>query len=126
MSTEMTKRQENELEEVSERPSVRPPVDIFENRDEYLVVADVPAVAKDDLGIHLEDGRLTIEGRVGEDLGENALEREFRLFNYRRTFDLPETVDRNKVTAELKQGVLRLHLPKIDAVKPRQIRVTAG
>lgn len=127
MSTELAKRaRDQQLETVNERPTMRPAVDIYENHDEYLVVADLPAVNKDRLNIHLVDSQLTIEGEVGEEESGNALEQEFRFINYRRSFELPEFVDRNRVTAELKHGALTLHLPKSDAVKPKQIEVRAG
>jgi HSP20 family protein len=126
MSTEMTKRESTEMEATSERPTIRPAVDIYENTDEYLMIADMPAVAKEDLNIHLSDSQLTIEARVGSEAGDNAVQREFRLADYRRSFELPEFVDRGKVAAELDSGVLTLHLPKLDQVKPRQIEVKAG
>ena len=69
---------------------------------------------------------MTIEGSVGSDLTEDALEREFRPANYRRSFELPEFVDREKVSAQLDQGVLTLHLPKAEAVKPRRIEIRPG
>ena len=126
MSTDMVKRDESQLENVSERPSVRPPVDIFENVEEYLVVADMPGVTKDALDIRLETDQLTLCGRVAEeDLG-TAVEREYRLVDYQRTFQLPNVINRDKVSAELKNGVLTLHLPKVDAVKPRRIEVKAS
>ncbi len=127
MSKELSKREnEQNIEAVNQRPAVRPAVDIYENREEYVVIADLPAVSKDELSIHLDESQLTIEGTVGQEANENALEREFRLVNYRRSFELPEHVDRNKVSAELKNGVLNLHLPKTEAVKPKQIEVRAG
>jgi len=124
--TELATREAQELESVNERPSIRPTVDIYENSDEYLVVADLPAVDRDRLNINIEDSRLTIEGTVGGEPAENAIAREFQLVSYRRSFELPEFVDRDKVAAELKHGVLTLRLPKTDAVKPRQIEVRAG
>lgn len=123
MSTEMTT---HEGESVSERATIPPAVDIYENSNEYLVIADLPAVAKDDLSIHLEDSQLTIEGKVGSEPGDNAVERELRLVDYRRTFELPRFIDREQVSAEFTNGVLSLHLPKADAVKPRRIEVRAG
>ncbi len=126
MSTELSTKDNRRLETVSEHPTVRPPVDIYENRDEYLVVADLPGVDKDRLDIQLVDSQLTIEGQVGEEAGEHTIEREFRLINYRRSFELPEHVDRQKVAAKLENGVLTLHLPKSEAVKPKRIQVQAG
>jgi len=126
MSTEMVKREEEQLENVSERPSVRPPVDIYESREEYLVVADLPGVNGDALEIDLDADRLTLRGKTAEASFGQAIEREFRLLDYARTFQLPNVVDRAKVAAELKNGVLTLRLPKVDAVKPRRIEVKAG
>ncbi len=127
MSTELVKRDDStELENVNEKPTVRPAVDIFENDDEYLVIADIPAVSKDALTIHLDGERLTIEADVGDDIATDAVAREFRLMSYRRSFAVPDTIDRDKVSAELDCGVLHLHLPKAEAVKPRRITVRAG
>jgi HSP20 family molecular chaperone IbpA len=123
MSSEITTR---EPESVDERPFVRPPVDIFENQDEFLVIADLPGVAKDDLVVHLDADRLSIEGAIGKEPGTDPLEREFQLLRYRRTFELPNTIDRERVSAELERGVLRLHLPKVEAVKPRRIAIRAS
>ncbi len=126
MKTELVKRGRDPIETVDARPTVRPMVDIYENRDEYLVVADLPAVARDRLSIEIVDSRLTIQGQVSAERDDGAMEREFGLANYSRSFDLPEFVDRSRVSAELDRGVLTLHLPKTDAVKPKQIEVRAG
>lgn len=126
MDTDMVKREEESLENVSERPTVRPPVDIYENREEYLVVADLPGVTSDNLDINLDADRLTLTGKTAGDTQGEVVEREYRMFDYARTFQLPNVIDREKVSAELKNGVLTLHLPKVDAVKPRRIEVRAG
>ena len=126
MSTEMTNQEDSKLENVSERPSVRPPVDIYENQEEYLVVADLPGVTHDSLAINLDAERLHLRGTVAEQELGTAVEREYQAIDFERTFQLPSIIDREKVSAGLKDGVLTLHLPKVDAVKPRQIKVTAG
>lgn len=126
MSTELTQRDSDTPETVSERPAVRPAVDIYENSDEYLLIADLPAVSKDGLNIHLADSQLTIEGKVSDEGSEGAVEQEYQLMDYRRTFELPEFIDRDNVLAELVHGVLTLHLPKTEAVKPKQIEIRAG
>jgi len=126
MSTDMIKRENEDLENVSERPTMRPPVDIYENREEYLVVADLPGVGSDALEINLDADRLTLTGKTPHETPGEVVEREYRLFDYSRTFQLPNVVDRAKVSAELKNGVLTLHLPKVEAVKPRRIEVRAG
>ena len=126
MSTEMSKREDQRLERVTERPTASPRVDVFENKDELLLIADLAGVAESNLGIHLDEEELTIEGRPDEDRGETTLQREFRPFDYRRSFVVPPGIDRNRISAELKEGVLWLHLPKSDALKPRRIEVKAG
>lgn len=126
MSTELASKEESRLENVRERPAIRPPVDIYENKDEYLVVADMPGVHKDSLEINLDAERLYLRGTVAsEELG-TAIEREYQMIDYERTFQLPDIIARDKVSAELKEGVLTLRLPKVEAVKPRQIKVKAG
>lgn len=89
-----------------------PKVDVFENGDEYLVLADLPGVTKEELNVSWSKGELTIEGRHGE-----------RLF--RRAFTVPDGVDSQNITADLATGVLTLKLPKAPEVKPRRIQVRA-
>jgi HSP20 family molecular chaperone IbpA len=126
MSTEMSKREDQRPERVAERPTVAPRVDVFENKDELLLIAALPGVAEANLKIHLDEEELTIEGRPDEERTESALEREFRHFDYRRSFVVPTEIDRNRIHAELTNGVLWLHLPKSEALKPRRIEVKAG
>lgn len=100
-----------------------PPVDVYENPEEILVVADVPGLAPDGLSIELERDQLRIEGRrIRADHGE-ALESTGAKHDYQRAFAIPEGIDRDAVRAELKQGVLTLHLPKAASLKPRKIDV---
>ena len=115
--TTVTKR---DAEKMAERPTYAPPVDIFENKDEILILADVPGVTTEGLSIHLDRDQLTIDARrpVGT-TGEEA-------FDYRRTFVVPHGIDADKIGAQLQNGVLRLVLPKPAALKPRQIEVRAG
>jgi HSP20 family molecular chaperone IbpA len=125
MNTQMEKRPER-AEVVQQRPAVAPRVDIFENKDELLVIADMPGVAKDGLTINLDAEQLSIEGRISDAPQARALAREWRPVDFRRSFVLPQGIDREKITAELKLGVLTLHLPKAASVKPRQITVKAS
>ncbi len=111
---------------VSKALTVTPSVDIFENDDEILLYADMPGVEKDAIAINLENGSLTINGHrtVAAD-GEAQFE-EFGEVEYERAFSVPQGIDINKVKANMNNGVLSLHLPKSEAVKPRQIEVQAG
>ena len=124
--TTMQKRYPDSAEAIEQRPAVAPPVDIYENTDELLVIADLPGVSREDLKINLEKNLLRIEGRR-RDVGEGeALAAEYRPFDFRRSFAVPQGIDAEHIHAELAQGVLRLHLPKAAAVKPRQIHVKVG
>jgi HSP20 family molecular chaperone IbpA len=111
--TTMNKR---EPEKMAERPTYAPPVDIFENKDEILILADVPGVATEGLALNLDRDHLTIEARR---TGDEAVD-------YRRTFVVPRGIDSDKIAASLQNGVLRLVLPKPAALKPRQIEVKAS
>jgi HSP20 family protein len=121
MSNETTLRKRNESapEKMPQRRTVAPPVDVFENKDELLILADLPGVAQDDVVVNLDKNQLTIEGRCPSAADEDA-------FDYRRSFVVPQGIDADKIAANLTSGVLRLHLPKAAALKPRQIQVKAG
>jgi HSP20 family protein len=123
MSTEtknISKRENDMPEKMAQRAAVAPAVDIFENKDELVILADLPGVTKDDLSIHFEKGHLTLEGRL-KDFGPDE-----EPFDYRRTFLVPQGIDAEKIGANLQHGVLRVTLPKPAALKPRQIPVRAG
>ena len=126
MSDKLEKYDDKAPEQVQERPWVTPRVDIYENDNELLLLADVPGVAKDGLMINLDKEQLTIEGHLEEASPDEALGREFTSFDYRRSFAVPVGIDAGKISADLKDGVLSLHLPKSEALKPRQIEVKAG
>jgi HSP20 family protein len=104
-----------------------PRVDIYENKDELLLVADLPGATEESVKVHLDKDVLTVEARVEEPAKPGtALAREWRPTDWRRTFLVPNTIDRDRIVAELKDGILRLQLPKSDGVKPRRIEVRAG
>ena len=101
MNTQLEKQQDSRAEAVQQRPAVAPRVDIFENKDEVLLVADMPGVGKDGLNVHLDHEQLTVEGRVMTDTGNGRfLAREWRPFDYRRSFLVPKGIDTEKVSAE--------------------------
>ncbi|MBU0680760.1 MAG: Hsp20/alpha crystallin family protein [Proteobacteria bacterium] len=123
---EMMTQDEQHPVAVRKAPTVTPSVDIYENDDEILLYADMPGVAKDAIAINLENGRLTINGhrKISSD-GEAQFE-EFGEVEYERAFSVPQGIDINKVKANMDNGVLALHLPKSEAIKPRQIAVQVG
>jgi HSP20 family protein len=102
---------------------LRPPVDIYETPDELVLVADMPGVSSENLEVHVDDGVLTLRGKAAHAAPGEPIFREFELANFFRQFELGIGIDAAKVQAELKNGVLKLHLPKSEEAKPRQIPV---
>lgn len=105
----------------------RPHVDILEQADELLVLADVPGAKGDKIDVNFEDGNLTIHAGVEprEDEGREFLLQEYGVGDYCRTFRVSEAIDAGKIRASYADGVLTLHLPKAEATKPRKISVDA-
>jgi len=126
MNTEMKKRSVETPEPVQQRNWQAPPFDIYENQDELLLVADLPGVKTDQLKIHMDKNELTIEGLRTPAKHDHVLAEESEACDYRRTFVVPPGIDEEKIKADTRFGVLRLHLPKSEAVKPRQIQVKSG
>jgi HSP20 family molecular chaperone IbpA len=122
----MQTRQQETPEKFEDRPVILPPVDVFENDEEVLLIADLPDVEKDDLHIDYEKGQLTIGGHRREPEGKQRVVTEFRSGDYRRTFIVPQGIDANRIAAELKDGVLTVHMPKQESAKPKQIKVKAA
>ena len=120
---DLVKSEKEMVEKSRPIPTVVPVVDIYENEDEILLHADMPGVEKDKITVDVDNGTLTISGiRELETKGVATWE-EFGNVEYKRSFSVPQTIDVGKVNAELKDGVLRLHLPKSEAAKPRQIEI---
>lgn len=101
-----------------------PAVDIFECEDKLTLKADLPGVPKDRLSLDIDQGMLTIEALAPVGEGAGGIYREFGTTGYQRRFQLPETLDFDQVTADLKDGVLTVTLPKTAAARPRRIAVT--
>lgn len=124
---EMVKRQETTPAHREETRTVgrvlTPAVDIFESDETLTLLADMPGVDKDGLEINLEKGVLTINGEVKLESRGKAVLREFSPSNYYRQFKLSEHIDAEKSTAELKNGVLTLQIPKAESAKPKKIEI---
>jgi HSP20 family protein len=101
-------------------------VDILENEQELMVMVDMPGVGLDDLDINVEKGTLSIHGKAmpRQTDGVNYLLNEYGVGDFRQTFEVGESIDSDQITAETENGVLILHLPKIEAARPRKIAVT--
>lgn len=124
---EMVKRQESTPSPHEDTRTVgrvlTPAVDIFESDEKITLVADMPGVDKKGLDIDLEKGVLTLNGEISiESRGKSQL-REFSAANYYRQFKISEHIDVDKATAELKNGVLTLDIPKAESAKPRKIAI---
>lgn len=119
MNKDITKHDAQEL------PAFVPATDIVEQEDGFHIFLDMPGVPKENLSIDLKEGEVVIEGlsNYAPPAGTSAHHAEFGAGRYARTFALSDAVDRNKIKAVLKDGVLNLFLPKAEAVKPRRISI---
>ena len=105
---------------------ITPPADIYETPEGLVVLADLPGVSRDALNIEVNDDILTIQARAQHSLPGELVYREFALVSFFRQFQLSDRVDTGKIRAELKNGVLALHLPRAEEAKPRKIEVQVG
>ncbi|GAB6269964.1 MAG: Hsp20/alpha crystallin family protein [Smithella sp.] len=105
-----------------------PHVDIYETRDALFLIADMPGVDDKSVDVELEKNILTISGRVenGRVKDYSLVFSEYEVGDYERTFTLSNEIDREKIRATVKQGVLRLELPKAEKVKPKKIAINAA
>ena len=106
-----------------------PPVDIEENDPEYVIKAELPGMKKEEVKLKVEGGTLTISGerkaeKEDKDKKYHRLERSYGAFQ--GSFTLPEGTLSEKISAEFKDGVLLVHLPKDEKAKPRAIEVTVN
>lgn len=113
-------------ERVQQRMSVSPRVDVYENAHELLVLADVPGATKDSMTVHLDKGELTLEARRETPTHGSPVQAEYRPLDYHRVFAVPQGIDASKIEAQLTAGVLRVRLPKSEALKPRRIEIKAS
>lgn len=113
-----------------ERELFQPHMDMEENENYYLMTIDLPGVKKEDIQINLNGNVLTVSGerkRTETVTDKNGSRREERSFGkFQRSFTLPDTVNAEKIEANLENGVLSLALPKAEAAKPRTIQIQTG
>ncbi|MEO8077090.1 MAG: Hsp20/alpha crystallin family protein [Acidobacteriota bacterium] len=104
-----------------------PPIDVYETEDRYVIAAELPGLSREDIGLAVEDTRLTIRGRrtgrnaTGEILRFHQVERSHGAFA--RTFEFSARIDADAVSADLNNGVLVVTLPKVPAPPIRNIEV---
>jgi HSP20 family molecular chaperone IbpA len=108
--------------------TLMPPVNVFEDAAGITLYADLPGVPRDRLNLQVEADTLTIEGEVSLDTleGMEPTNAEIGLPRYRRVFTLSKELDSEKVSAELRNGVLKLRIPKAEHAQPRRIEVKVG
>jgi HSP20 family protein len=105
-----------------------PTVDIYETDDDIVVTAELPGLEKDQVGVEYKDGTLTLRGerKLEREVKEESYHRMERAYgSFHRSFAVPGSVDEEKISARMKNGVLEIHLPKKEAAKPKQIKVAA-
>jgi HSP20 family protein len=102
-----------------------PPIDIHEGPEGLTLEADLPGATEQNLRVQLEDNVLSLYAKIDSPVPEGArlLHEEYRLGDYHRSFILSDEVDREQITAELKNGVLRLALPKAERARTRRIEI---
>lgn len=104
-----------------------PRFDIWEGDEELLLYGDLPGVSSENVDIRFENRELTIHGKVCQrHEGINFIYGEYGIGDFHRTFSIGEAIDTEKISAEMHEGVLQVHLPKTDKVKPRRIEVRAN
>jgi HSP20 family protein len=104
-----------------------PRVDIYETDKELLLYADMPGVRPEDLDLRFERGELLVHGRVQPRQHNGQIVRaEYEEGDFYRSFTIHESIDSTRIEAACKNGVLTVHLPKVAAAQPRQIKVAAS
>ena len=106
-----------------------PPVDLVEAEDHFVLRADLPGLADDDVNVEVQDGTLTISGErhaehESQERGWYRIERSFGSFN--RSLTLPDGVDSDAISARFENGVLEVRIPKPEERKPRRVEISGG
>ena len=129
-SREIETREKQEVEREQTRPGIvfHPDVDIVEKTGEFLVTADLPGVDEQHVDVRLDKGLLAIRAELAVEPEPEwrPLYDEYRLGSYYREFALSDQIDLDAIKASMKDGVLELHLPKVEKHRPRSIEVQAG
>lgn len=120
--TETAKTEEKSL------PRVKPATDIVETEEGYFIYMDMPGVSKEALIIDLNEDEIKVSGRTSYPApdGEKLVHVEFGNGEYYRGFTVSQIVDKARIKASLKNGVLELHLPKAEKAQPRKIEIQMG
>jgi HSP20 family protein len=119
---------EGTIERTRDRRVFSPRTDIIETRDQYLIVADIPGCNEKKVNITLEKNVLTINATTSSEYPKDKalILTEFGVGDYYRSFVISDQIDREKIEAKVKNGVLRLRLPKAGPAKTQRISIKAG
>lgn len=112
-----------------QQPFVLPPVDVFENDASITLLADLPGVAREQLQVRVDGDSLVLEATATLGAGPQDMQLvygEAQCPTYRRQFTLSRELDTGRIEAQLRDGVLRLTIPKADEARPRRIEVQVG
>ena len=112
----------------SEEPSLLPPVDVLEDEGGITLYADLPGVARENLDVHVDGENLFIDGKIALEMPKEmeATHVEVTRSRFRRVFALSREFDTGKLKADLKQGVLKVRIPKAEHAKPRRIEISSA
>ncbi len=117
-------RDDRSNERAQREQFIAPSASVVEGGEGYTLQVEMPGVNKEGLEISVENNELTITGRRSmPNIDGTILHRESRAENFRRAFELDPSIDTGKISAKIDQGVVTLHLPKAEHVKPRKISV---
>jgi len=118
-------RENRDADRAQAEQFIAPPSSVIEASNGYTLELEMPGVTKDGLDISVENNELTIIGRRSLPKVEGTLiHHESRPDNFRRTFELDPSIDADKISAKIEQGLVRLTLPKAEHVKPRKVTVS--
>jgi len=115
-------------ETTRDQPFVVPPVDVYENESGITLLADLPGVSRDRLGVRVDGETLIVEASAStaQPEGMQLIYGEAQYPSYRRQFTLSRELDSSRIEAALKDGVLKLQIPRREEAKPRRIEVRVG
>ena len=123
----LAKRPEAEVTRREQGPECyMPAVDISETENEVILKYDMPGVEKEQVEITAEKNTLTVIGNVNRESLGDVVYQETKVGNYRRQFTLPDDVDSDKITADMKDGLLTIKISKPEKAKPKKIQITGG
>jgi HSP20 family protein len=126
MSTELTQKKPETMARTNGEPRyVRPDFDVFRADDNFIAEVYLPGVTKENVNVSVEEDVLEVTGHREQQVPEGwrPVRRELPQADFRLRLTLHRDIDREKIHAELKDGVLRLTLPRAESVKPRQIQI---